>query len=370
MAKPEPIAYIWHKDYVNESDRYIPTTNRNVMVHLLIEAYGLLDNMMTVTPKKASIQDLAAFHSMDYLNFLSNPNSNRDEDSINDENDDYGLEYDCPIQDGIIEYCQRVAGGTIEAARMLNNGFCKTAIHWLGGWHHAKRSNAAGFCYVNDCVLGIIELRKKFERVLYIDLDLHHGDGVQDAFCGTNKVLTFSIHKFEPGFFPGTGSDKEIGYGKGKYYTVNVPLLDGARDDTFCDIFDKIAPTVLKKFKPGAILCQLGADGLNEDPMHSFNLTHKSQIHCIRKIQNWGIPLLILGGGGYNPANTARTWTSVTASLIGKEISEDIPEHEYFLEYGPHYELPVSQSLRKDLNTSKYIAEVVSTVENNLEQIN
>ena len=99
------------------------------------------------------------------------------------------------------------------------------AINWSGGWHHAKRDSAAGFCYVNDVVLAIHRLQAAFKRVMYVDLDVHHGDGVEDAFSFTDKVMTMSIHKHEFGFFPGTGALKDVGFGKGKFYRYGQATL-------------------------------------------------------------------------------------------------------------------------------------------------
>lgn len=111
---------------------------------------------------------------------------------------------DCPVFDGIFEFSQISAGGSLAAAHKINRGECDIAINWAGGLHHAKKSEASGFCYVNDIVLGILELLRFHERVLYIDIDIHHGDGVEEAFYTTDRVMTCSFHKFGE-FFPGTG---------------------------------------------------------------------------------------------------------------------------------------------------------------------
>ena len=117
-------------------------------------------------------------------------------------------------------------------------GTVDVAVNFCGGWHHAQRDQASGFCYVNDCVLAILELQKRFKRVLYIDLDIHHGDGVENAFAFSRKVFTLSFHKCEEGYFPGTGSVNDIGLGGGRFYTCNVPLKDGASDQTFIKVFE------------------------------------------------------------------------------------------------------------------------------------
>jgi histone deacetylase 1/2 len=121
----------------------------------------------------------------------------------------------------------------------LNRGLCDIAINWAGGLHHAKKSEASGFCYVNDIVLGILELLRYYARVLYIDIDVHHGDGVEEAFYTTDRVMTVSFHKYGE-FFPGTGELKDVGVQKGKYYSVNVPLRDGIDDESYRTTFEPV----------------------------------------------------------------------------------------------------------------------------------
>lgn len=361
------LALIYNKHYLCQSDNFIPTNERNVMVHTLMDACKLPDKLDLIIPKQATINQLLWFHSKDYIEFLK-----KDIEQIEDDDDEmreFGFGYDCPLKAGLYEYCLEIAGGSITAASLLSDKKYRIVLHWLGGWHHAKRSEAAGYCFVNDCVLAILQLRQVFSKVLYVDLDLHHGDGVQDAFYGTDKVLTFSVHKFECGFFPGTGSIVETGYGKGKGYTVNLPLHDGVKDELFtlacCEVLAKIKDT----FLPEAVVCQVGVDGLNGDPMRSFNLTSFSFETCINTIVSWGLPTLLLGGGGYCEANVARCWTKVTASLLDEHLPDDIPEHEYFTKYGPDYGFNIECSFKKDLNSRKYLNEVVSQICSNLDNL-
>ena len=125
----------------------------------------------------------------------------------------FNLGFDCPIFDGIFEYCQTYVAGSIGGACRLNESKSEVVVNWAGGMHHAKKSEASGFCYLNDIVLGILELLKKHQRVLYIDIDIHHGDGVEEAFYTTNRVMTLSFHQ-SGDFFPGTGLAHDVGYGK------------------------------------------------------------------------------------------------------------------------------------------------------------
>lgn len=112
---------------------------------------------------------------------------------------------DCPGFDGLYNFCQLAAGGSIDAADLIITETAEIAINWAGGFHHAKKTEASGFCYVNDIVICILELLKFYPRVLYLDIDVHHGDGVEEAFYHTNRVMTVSFHQYEEDFFPGTG---------------------------------------------------------------------------------------------------------------------------------------------------------------------
>lgn len=125
------------------------------------------------------------------------------------------------------------------AAHRIASGAADIAINWAGGLHHAKKREASGFCYINDIVLGILELLRTYPRVLYIDIDCHHGDGVEEAFYTTDRVMTCSFHKFGE-YFPGTGTQEDKGMDKGKYYTVNVPLKDGITDEAFKTVFEPV----------------------------------------------------------------------------------------------------------------------------------
>merc|ERR1711871_1854136 len=154
---------------------------------------------------------------------------------------------DCPVFDGLYEFCQLYTGASIDGAIKLNHRLTDVAVNWSGGLHHAKKSEASGFCYVNDCVLAILELLKCHQRVLYIDIDIHHGDGVEEAFYTTDRVMTVSFHKFGD-FFPGTGDIRDVGVKNGKYYSVNVPLQEGINDITYGSIFKPVMERVMDMY--------------------------------------------------------------------------------------------------------------------------
>ena len=234
----------------------------------------------------------------------------------------YNFGEDCPAFDGLWEFCQISTGGSITGAKRLCDGSSEIAINYAGGLHHAKKAECAGFCYTNDIVLAILELLKRFHRVLYVDVDIHHGDGVEEAFYLTDRVMTVSFHKYGD-YFPGTGDPSDIGLHKGKGFSVNFPLKDGITDDRYVSIFKPVMTKVMETFQPDAIVMQCGADSLGGDVLGTFNLTLKGHAECVAFMQKFNIPLLVLGGGGYTVKNVARCWAYETAVLCGKDIKED-----------------------------------------------
>ena len=193
----------------------------------------------------------------------------------------------------------------------LNHGMVDIAINWSGGLHHAKKSEASGFCYINDIVLAILELLKYHPRVLYIDIDIHHGDGVEEAFYTTDRVMTVSFHKFGD-FFPGTGDFKDEGAERGKHYSVNVPLNDGIDDRSYTALFKAVISKVMEVYRPTVVVLQCGADSLTGDRLGCFNLTVKGHGECVKYVKSFGLPLLVLGGGGYNIRNVSRSAATLT----------------------------------------------------------
>lgn len=137
---------------------------------------------------------------------------------------------------------------------MIVNELSDIAINWGGGLHHAKKKEASGFCYVNDIVLCALELLKYYPRVLYIDIDVHHGDGVEEAFFLTNRVMTVSFHEYGGGFFPGSGSLNSVGDGPGKYHSINVPLKPGMNDDSFEHLFKDVIGKVMEIYRPNVVI--------------------------------------------------------------------------------------------------------------------
>ncbi|KAI9209643.1 uncharacterized protein BJ171DRAFT_395255, partial [Polychytrium aggregatum] len=334
------------------------------MLHSLIIAYKLHEHMSIIPPEIASIEDLKEFHSSDYYLHLCASAALSDRVLLTHV---LPIASDCPIFPNLANYVRLVAGGTISAAKLLTEGGYDVAIHWDGGRHHGKRDSACGFCYINDIVLGILELHKKYERILYLDLDIHHGDGVEQAFQTTSKVLTVSFHKYEPGFFPGTGSIDDVGYGKGLNHSLNIPLRPGFSGVGLRYLFSRVIDSAMENYNPDAIVIQCGADGLANDPLvgrGGWNLDERSIGECVAKTLSFNKPTLVLGGGGYGNPNAARCWAWCTAVIVQQEelISEDIPDHPFLNKYGPDFRLPVDLTFYKDRNDTRYVDDVIKKV--------
>ncbi|CAM9174898.1 unnamed protein product [Chrysoparadoxa australica] len=334
------------------------------LAHHLLLSYGLYRKMEVYRPHQASAKELAKFHSEDYIQFLERVTPDNAKQYTNLLNRFHMGEYtDCPIFDGMFDFCSAYTGCSLDGAVKLNHGITDIAINWSGGLHHARKSEASGFCYVNDIVLAILELLKYHPRVLYIDIDIHHGDGVEEAFYCTDRVMTLSFHKYGD-FFPGTGDLKDVGAKKGKYYSVNCPLQDGIDDRSYEKIFKPIVDKVMEVYRPTAIVLQCGADSLTGDRLGCFNLTLKGHAECVRHVKELGVPLLVLGGGGYTIRNVARCWAYETAVLLDmdNDIKDEIPYNDYFQYYAPDFKLHLTPAIMENMNTKEDLDNVRAQV--------
>ncbi|KAG3180112.1 Histone deacetylase 1 [Phytophthora cactorum] len=271
--------------------------HRMKLAHHLVVNYGLYQKMDVFEPHWASADEMKVFHAPDYIEFLQRVSPANQRDMAMDltkYNFGETSDTDCPVFDGVFDFCQIYTGGTLDAVARLNFGLCDIAINWSGGLHHAKKASGSGFCYVNDIVLGILELLKYHPRVLYIDIDAHHGDGVEEAFYVTDRVMTVSFHKYGD-YFPGTGDIKDIGAKSGKYYAVNFPLHSGMDDESYESIFKPVIEKVMETFCPSAVVLQCGADSLTGDRLGCFNVTTRGHGECVRFVKGFGLPMLVLG---------------------------------------------------------------------------
>ncbi|KAF2748532.1 hypothetical protein M011DRAFT_466926 [Sporormia fimetaria CBS 119925] len=363
---PKKVAYFYDSDVGNYA--YVAghpmKPHRIRMAHSLIMNYGLYTKMEIYRAKPASKYEMTQFHTDEYIDFLYKVTPDNMDNFAREQNK-YNVGDDCPVFDGLFEFCGISAGGTMEGAARLNRGKCDVAVNWAGGLHHAKKSEASGFCYVNDIVLGIIELLRYKQRVLYIDIDVHHGDGVEEAFYTTDRVMTVSFHKYGE-YFPGTGELRDIGIGSGKNYAVNFPLRDGITDDTYKKVFEPTIQAVMDYYGPEAIVLQCGGDSLSGDRLGCFNLSMAGHANCVRFVKSFGVPVIVLGGGGYTMRNVARTWAYETGTLVGSEMSKQLPYNDYYEYFAPDYELDVRPSNMENANSNDYLEKIKNTVIDNI----
>lgn len=218
-----------------------------------------------------------------------------------------------------------------------------------------------------DIVLGIIELLRFHARVLYIDIDVHHGDGVEEAFYSTDRVMTVSFHKYGE-YFPGTGELRDIGVGNGKHYSVNFPLRDGIDDKSYKGIFEPVIQWTMDYYRPEAVVLQCGGDSLSGDRLGCFNLSMKGHANCVNFVKQFNLPTLVLGGGGYTMRNVARTWAYETGRLVDMDMGTDLPFTDYYEYYAPDFELDVRPSNMDNANSPEYLERIRNQVFENLKR--
>ena len=239
---------------------------------------------------------------------------------------------DNPIFPGMHENAALIAGGSIDAARAVAHGEVDRAVNFCGGLHHAMPDHASGFCVYNDAALGIKALLEAgIHRVAYIDVDAHHGDGVQAAFYDDPRVLTVSLHESPLSLFPGTGWPTELGVGAALGTAVNVALPAGTGDAAWLRAFHAVVPGLVRAFKPEILVTQQGADAHREDPLADLMLTLDGQrtiYLALRELARevTGGRWLALGGGGYSPVRVVpRAWTHLLAIVADRDLDPATP---------------------------------------------
>ncbi|KAI1384199.1 uncharacterized protein F4822DRAFT_418976 [Hypoxylon trugodes] len=365
-ASPKKVAYFYDSDIGNFAyvSGHPMKPHRIRLAHSLIMNYGVYKKMEIYRAKPATRLEMTQFHTDEYIDFLQRVTP-ENMDNFTREQGKYNVGDDCPVFDGLFEFCGISAGGSMEGAARLNRQKCDIAVNWAGGLHHAKKSEASGFCYVNDIVLGILELLRFNKRVLYIDIDVHHGDGVEEAFYTTDRVMTVSFHKYGE-YFPGTGELRDIGIGQGRYYATNFPLRDGIDDSSYKSIFEPVISSVMEFYNPDAVVLQCGGDSLSGDRLGCFNLSMDGHANCVKFVKSFNRPTLVLGGGGYTMRNVARTWAFETGLLVDAQMDRTLPFNEYYDYYGPDYTLDVRSSNMENANSPEYLEKIKNQLIENL----
>ncbi|KAL9043348.1 MAG: hypothetical protein Q9214_003463 [Letrouitia sp. 1 TL-2023] len=352
---------------------------RLTLTNKIVMAYGMHNAMDVYLSRAATSQEMVEYHKQDYIDFLQSvvPTHRLEQDPVTGAWP-YNMGDDCPVFDGLFSYCSLYTGASLDAARKVTNNQSDIAINWSGGLHHAKKAEASGFCYINDIVLAILQLLLYHPRVLYIDLDVHHGDGVEQAFWSTDRVMTLSLHKYDKmNYFPGTGGSDDTGpktnANPGAHHSLNVPLQDGIDDASYIQLFKDVVGPCIKIYNPTAVVIQCGGDSLGGDRLGCFNLNIRAHGACVEYTKKFNLPLIVLGGGGYTPRNVARLWAYETSVCIGTEVHPSLPAHTPFLEhFAPDRTLfpELSQTGRYDnKNSEKYLRDIVMSVREQLRYV-
>ena len=295
------------------------------MTYDLLDSYGAFQTgLEVVQPQPADWEEAAQTHSRDYLEVLSA--LDRGEESRQARKYGFGTG-DNPIFPHMYDVSLLYSGGSVDAAQAILDGAGggQIAFNLSGGLHHAHYARAAGFCVLNDCAMGLRRLRRKFARVAYVDIDVHHGDGVQESFYDDPSVLTLSLHESGRTLFPGTGDVSEIGTGAGTGYSINLPFAPYTTDEIWLAAWRSAALPLLKAFNPDAILLQMGTDTHEFDPLAHVCLTAQGWLQAIKDVQALGKPIVAVGGGGYNLTTVPRMWTLAVTTLAGITVPDEVP---------------------------------------------
>lgn len=265
----------------------------------------------------ASVEQLAAFHDPDYIEALREADTlGRVEKSVRDRYRIGTMEN--PLFPGLFRRASTAVGGSIMAADLAMDG--RVVFHPSGGTHHGRRERASGFCYFNDPVFAILTLLERgLERVLYVDLDAHHGDGVQVAFEEDPRVMTVSIH--EEKRWPYSGPVEDRGQGRAR----NLPVPQGFNDAELDFLVEQAVLPLAMKFGPQAIVITCGADPLEGDPLSKLSLSNGGLWTAVEKLVNCSDRTVVLGGGGYNPWTVIRCWSGLWGRLSGRSIPGELP---------------------------------------------
>jgi acetoin utilization protein AcuC len=291
----------------------------------LLQAYGAFDNTtsLLVKPRSATEEELRSSHSAEYISAVRSFSLGLSGYDLRRFN--FSAGGDNPIYRGMYDAAALSSGASLVAAELIANHQVEVAFNISGGLHHAAPGHASGFCVFNDPVIAIKYLLARGLRVAYVDIDAHHGDGVQNAFFDDDRVLTISLHESGQFLFPGTGFVSEMGIGAGVGYSVNLPLYPYTDDEIYLWAFQEVVSPLLRAFAPEVLVTQLGIDSYHSDPLTHLQLTSRGYAEVVRELSRLNVPWLALGGGGYDLGAVARCWTLAYGVMLDVEWPDEIP---------------------------------------------
>src|SRR5437899_6758971 len=282
-------------------------------------------NARLLAPRDATRAELERVHDGAYV------------DAVVQASADPGLDYaewglhtfgDTPPFAGMHEASLLTTGASLVAMEAVVSGRARVAVNGAGGLHHAMRRQASGFCIYNDPAIVCGLLADRGLKVAYVDIDAHHGDGVQAAFYDTDRVLTISLHESGRTLFPGTGFADERGEGKGLGYSINVALPAYTDDAAYLRAFEAVVPPLVDRYRPDVLVTQQGIDPHFTDPLTHLQLSTRSRERIVRHIRDTPYPWVAMGGGGYSLDAVRRTWSIEYLVMLGADVPEDLHDRE------------------------------------------
>jgi acetoin utilization protein AcuC len=326
-------AVIWSEDFLSYKWAHTHPMNpvRLALTMTLAQSLGVLDGVDSRAPLEIDDSALTVVHSTDYIDAVRAVGSGTASLSGPLLERLFGLgDADNPVFDGMHEAARLLVGGTLAAAQAVGSGSVRRAVNISGGMHHAMRARAAGFCIYNDCAIAIDWLLDNgFDRIAYIDIDAHHGDGVQAAFAADPRVLTVSLHQHPATLWPGTGWPTEVGDDAGQGTAVNLPLMPDVTDRLWLRAFHAVVPSVLEQFRPQILISQCGVDSHRADPLTDLALTVDGQRAAMQAMRGFAEKYcdgrwIAVGGGGYGVVDVVpRSWAHLLAVVLDRDVDVD-----------------------------------------------
>ena len=296
---------------------------RLIGVHDTLERLGAfaLPNAVVLPPRDATIAEIERIHAPEYIDAVRGASADPDADHSR-----WGLSArgDTPPFSGMHEASLLTTGGTLRGMEEVVAGRLRVSFNGAGGLHHAMRRRASGFCIYNDPAIACGLLADRGLKVAYVDIDAHHGDGVQAAFYDTDRVLTISLHETGRSLFPGTGFADERGTGAGAGYSINVALPPYTDDRAYTHAFDAVVPPLIARYRPDVLVTQQGIDSHFSDPLTHLEVSTRAREHVVRAFRVFGLPWVAMGGGGYDLDAVARGWSIEYLVMLGAPIPEEL----------------------------------------------
>jgi acetoin utilization protein AcuC len=359
----DKVGFVYTKDFLkyNFGVHHPLQPVRLELTQKLMESYKLLQhpNLEILEPNIATLKDLYLVHDEEYVDAVKKYSDNPKSIVGQPQRITYGLgTLDNPVFLGMFEASSLAVGASITAAEIVmdDSNEINTSFNIAGGLHHAMRDLAHGFCIFNDVAVAIQKIRVKYQdvKIMYLDIDAHHGDGVQNAFNDDPDVLTLSIHQDGHTLFPGTGFMED--YGKGN--SINFPVYPGTYDSVYIDIMKTNIPPIMEAFQPDVLVTQLGADTYFADPLTQLGLSTSGHYKIYKLIKSFVEKYskrrwIAVGGGGYLMSAVPRSWTLALSVMLNEDLPNPIPEDwiEFFKSKA------LDESIPYELRDNNYRAE-------------